>query len=110
MTIQFHPDHTFKPNRDAEMESLVTRLKAYGLPTTWKTLISESSITLTSPKRKRIIKFDSYRTVTIDVISGPLQVKSSVFTCKTVDEVWSMVEKALNAYVKREPQPEVVHA
>ena len=104
---QLNKDHTFKPNRDADMQTLIQRLHAYGLPTSWRTVISESSIVVTSPNRTRSIKFDAYRTVTVDVIRG-LNVKSSVFTLKTLDEMWKIVEQTLNANVPRKPAPEAL--
>lgn len=98
-TSKFVKDHTFKPERDAELAALLVKIQAYGIPKTWSIQVAAASITLVSPKGTRVIKCDSYHTLTIDRIKG-LDVKSTRFTCKTMDEVWRIIEQTLNAFIK----------
>jgi len=98
-TAKFVKNRTSKPERDAELGILLAKIQEYKIPKTWITRVAESSITLTSPKGTRIIKCDSYRVLTIDKVKG-LDVKSTRFTCNTIDEIWSLIEQALNAFIK----------
>ena len=87
--------------REHDIALLINHVKAYGVPKDWNTNIRETSIIIISPDKSHVIKIDASLTLTIDVIRGISKVKSSVFTCKTVAEIWRMAEQALNAFTSK---------
>lgn len=89
------------PSKSLELQLLYSHVKAYGIPTDWKILVAESSIVMTNPRRTRVVKIDSNRTLTVDYIKG-FNVKSVVTQCGTVVDVWEAAEKVLNVILKRQ--------
>lgn len=99
MMISQNPTYTM--SRRLDMNTLVTNVHAYGVPTGWKTNIAGSSVSVSSPNRSKVVKIDIYRSVFIDRVKNG-EVKSEHHLCKNLDEAWSLFEVTLNSFLKRE--------
>ncbi len=101
--IEFPQDYLhLEYRRQDAMRDLYAHLKSYDLPKGWHVLVAPSSISLTSPKRSRIIKIDCCFTVMIDKIKAGT-VKSNVHRMSSSIEAWQIVEASLNAFKKANP-------
>lgn len=101
MTVDAIPSFTyFTAIRNADLQILIEKLRAYDLPATWRVNIAQSSINLTSPKGGRIIKCDIYRSVFIDRIKGAA-VKSEHHKCKSLEDAWTLTANTLDLFLKR---------
>lgn len=82
--------------RNAVMKALAAYM--YEVGPEWKRLLAASSLTLTSPCGKRIIKIDNCKVYTMDNKKPDGSWMSVKFTCKTVEEAWSMAKQAIVAF------------
>jgi len=82
--------------RTMAMAALAQHMRT--IPSGWKTHLAESSLTLTSEDRSRIVKIDSYKVYTLDVLQPNGGYKSHRFPCKTIDEAWSMASQVLRVH------------
>lgn len=68
--------------------------KASALPEGWHANWAPSSVTFTSPDRKKILKIDADRIYTMDIKRPDGTYKSTRFNCASVDEAWGMAFQA----------------
>jgi hypothetical protein len=87
------------------MEVLKEKIYGYALPIGWRVTVADSSITISSPKRRQVVKMDIYRTVDIDLRKGvgtTLAVTSTRFKCTSLDHTWQVTEATLNHFFGKE--------
>ena len=78
------------------MSELAKRAK--DVPPSWHINWAASSLTLTSPDRKKILKIDSSTIYTMDVKRPDGTYKSTRFNCKSVDEAWGMAFQVVKVH------------
>lgn len=71
---------------------------ATSVPPSWNTNWATSSVTFTSPDRKRILKIDADLIYTLDMKKADGTYKSARFKCKSVDEAWGMANQAIKVH------------
>jgi hypothetical protein len=91
---------TYVSTRQDHLGVLVSHIKAYGLPPNWNINVAGSSVIVTSPDRRQVVKTDIYLTVDIDRRKG-LSVKSERQKCANIEEAWQVTEKTLNSFIGR---------
>lgn len=84
--------------RQSYIANFMERLIGYAYLEAWRVHRYMDSVTFISKDGKRELKLDSDLIFTINVIRGKGDVKSSKWSCKTVDEAWSMCDSTLKAY------------
>lgn len=82
--------------RNQVMASLKERM--LHVPQGWQRAIAFSSLTVKSPCGRRILKIDSSKVFTMDNKQQDGSWKSLKFTCKTLDEAWSMLTQSIKAF------------
>lgn len=100
-----HTAYCYAANRKTDIGFLHERVRAYPLPRGWRVSVADSSITVASPKRTRVVKMDTYRTVDIDRATGKgatLQVSSVRHQCTSLDHTWEVFSTTLNSFLGRE--------
>src|ERR1700722_14364968 len=92
--------YNYQTSRKTDLSVLVENIKAYGLPPRWRMNVAGSSVVVTSPDRRQVVKADIYHTVDIDIRRG-LAVKSERQRCPNLEATWDATRKALNTFLKR---------
>lgn len=72
--------------------------KATAVPPDWNVNWAASSVTFTSPDRKKILKIDADKVYTMDIKKPDGTYKSTRFNCKSVDEAWAMAFQAVRIH------------
>lgn len=85
------------PTREVTMKVLSEKAREAS-PKDWTSLLADSSLTLTSKDRSRIVKIDSTNVYTLDVRQPDGTYRSSRFPCKTVGEAWDMASQVLRVH------------
>jgi hypothetical protein len=78
------------------MSELAKRVK--DVPPSWNVNWATSSVTFTSPDRKKILKIDAEKNYTLDVKRPDGTYKSTRFNCKSVDEAWTMAFQVIKIH------------
>lgn len=81
--------------RNAAVQYLKERM--YDIGHSWKRALAPSSVTLTSPCGRKIVKIDSMKIVTVDSRIGT-EWKTLRFTSKTIEEAWRTATQTVKAY------------
>lgn len=84
-----------KQLRGAIMADLGKKVK---VPEGWNVQWADSSVTLTSKDKNKILKIDSYKVYTMDVRKPDGTFKSAKFNCQSVDEAVSMAAQAMKVH------------
>lgn len=84
------------PIRDLNMKALAECVAS--VPPTWTIHLAESSLTVTSRDRQKIVKIDSQINYTLDVRQPSGAYKSTRFTCKSVVEAWTMASQVIRVH------------
>jgi hypothetical protein len=82
--------------RDHVMSRLATFIPS--IPEGWTPVLAESSLTITSADKKRIVKLDSCNIYTLDVRKPDGLYTSAKFSCKNADEAWNLASQVLRVH------------
>jgi len=82
--------------RSVVMADLANR--AASVPPGWNVQVAESSMTLTSPDRKKIIKIDAQKVYTLDIKKPDGTYKSARFPCTSIEDAWGMAFQAIKIH------------
>jgi len=76
------------------------RERLYDVAHDWKKEVYASSISMTSPCGRKILKIDNTKLFTMDTKTTEGW-KSAKFTCKTIEEAWSLLVQSVKAFDAR---------
>lgn len=94
------PDNDYRPTNREILQPLVAKIYVYGIPSNWNFSFSDASVVITTPSRNCSLKVTADHKVTVDRVNG-LKVKSSVFSCKSIDEAWSILASTLDSLIPK---------